>query len=544
MHDSARVHWTMVMMLALMGGAPVRVTGQEGDSRGQPSKTTKAPKPSEEVKKAEPAHVEAKPPPNEIEKGQEHLTQQRWQKAFEKFDTAIHQAPDDPPGYWFHALAARRLGRRAVALADYDHLIRLVPANADSPQANWRAYALLELGRGADALDALNAVIARRPNDQEAILLRGQAYESLDQLQKAADDYAALVKRSPKSAAAMLRLGNVLVRLGRHANGLDYQKRALRLAGLEEGELIYQDSMSKVFFRFVFVPPGPRWIGYDERQRVNAAAAARQVLFGHNATPLREVRLQKGFFILDREITEAQCAALESARIDKGRRTEKRPAAGLPNEKEIAPPPVVGKPVSNERPRTDVTWNEAVGCCQIMQERIGLPVRLPTEIEWECAARSQRQWLYPWEGDENHAWCEKGEQPDAGPRALDQSQSLDVTPSGIFDMAGNVSEWCLDDYRNSVLEESSTPLAYSPAAPPKLVRSAKPPSRNKPRPVPEPMAKPLPPANLEAVRKTYRGGSYRDTRFNCHTPVRRAMSAGERTPAIGFRPILLLEFPK
>jgi len=39
----------------------------------------------------------------------------------------------------------------------------------------------------------------------------------------------------------------------------------------------------------------------------------------------------------------------------------------------------------------------------------------------------------------------------------------------------------------------------------------------------------------------YRGGSYRDSRLNCQSPVRRSAIATQQDPAIGFRPVLLLK---
>jgi hypothetical protein len=47
-------------------------------------------------------------------------------------------------------------------------------------------------------------------------------------------------------------------------------------------------------------------------------------------------------------------------------------------------------------------------------------------------------------------------------------------------------------------------------------------------------------ADVAATRRTYRGGSFLDRRYNCQTPVRRAMLASDKSPTLGFRPVLLL----
>ncbi|MHC4528789.1 MAG: SUMF1/EgtB/PvdO family nonheme iron enzyme, partial [Planctomycetota bacterium] len=96
-----------------------------------------------------------------------------------------------------------------------------------------------------------------------------------------------------------------------------------------------------------------------------------------------------------------------------------------------------------------VNWYEAQAFCQWLSDKEGLAYRLPTEAEWEYACRAGTTTNYyagdilPKEFYKNNSW----ELRRPGPKGI--SLAVYTTPSniwGLYDMHGNVEEWCLDWY--------------------------------------------------------------------------------------------------
>ena len=97
------------------------------------------------------------------------------------------------------------------------------------------------------------------------------------------------------------------------------------------------------------------------------------------------------------------------------------------------------------QPVVALGWNDALAYCAWLSERTGEKFRLPTEAEWERAARGGRESaLYPW-GDEppwekHFVGCDP---VTGGPARVGVNPPNDY---GIFDMSENVHEWCADYY--------------------------------------------------------------------------------------------------
>lgn len=144
-------------------------------------------------------------------------------------------------------------------------------------------------------------------------------------------------------------------------------------------------------------------------------------------SPVHTVRISRAFWIGKYKVTQSQYKMLMQM-----------------NPSDIKGPDL---PVNN------VSWNDAVAFCQRLTDqhhRVGqLPpgyiYRLPTEAEWEYAARGgirSRGFEYPGSDDPNEvAWYEENDHWELHPVGQKKPNEL-----GLYDMSGSVGEWCQDWY--------------------------------------------------------------------------------------------------
>jgi formylglycine-generating enzyme required for sulfatase activity len=98
-------------------------------------------------------------------------------------------------------------------------------------------------------------------------------------------------------------------------------------------------------------------------------------------------------------------------------------------------------------PVVGVSWYEACAYCRWLTEATGRTYRLPTEAEWEKAARGTDGRLYPWGDEFDASRCNAQASGQKRTTPVAQYSPAGDSPYGCADMGGNVSEWTMSQYQ-------------------------------------------------------------------------------------------------
>jgi len=244
-------------------------------------------------------------------------------------------------------------------------------------------------------------------------------------------------------------------------------------------------------FEFVWIAPGSFWIGSPVGEPFRDGDEARH-----------RVTVTPGFWMATTPVTQVQWrSVMGSNPASFAHSGENAEAVRGIDDAELAHLPV-----------ESVSRDDALGFCERLSERLGLPVRLPTEAQWEFACRAGTTTAFPFgsilngeqancDGTTPFGTSKKGPSRER-PTAV---MSYPPNPRGLYDLIGNVGEWVLDAYRDDYEKLPELNPIYEV---------------------------------FDARRCVFRGGSWDRNPIYCRTAYRNHIGPTARTNNIGFRVIL------
>lgn len=118
---------------------------------------------------------------------------------------------------------------------------------------------------------------------------------------------------------------------------------------------------------------------------------------------------------------------------------------------------------AHDEPRTNISWYEAVAFCQWLTYRVDLEteiILLPTEQQWQLAAQGDDNRVFPWGNNFDPQYANTRESNIGKPTPV-QRYFKGASKYGIYDLCGNVDEWCLTEFisgKNNITGSSSRVL--------------------------------------------------------------------------------------
>ena len=280
---------------------------------------------------------------------------------------------------------------------------------------------------------------------------------------------------------------------------------------------------NEIGMQFRLIPAGEFMMGSSKSAAAIASMFGGEAESFENEHPRHRVQISKPFYLGTYEVTVGQFRQFVDATGYKtDAETDGKGGWGIDSKDRAKQDPKYtwenpGFSQADNHPVVNVSWNDAMKFCEWLSKKTGDEYRLPTEAQWEYACRAGTNSRY-YDGDDSEGLAKVGNTADGTARVKFNRwggiKSKDgyvftapvgrfaANSNGLYDMHGNVSEWCDDWYGEDYYGKSPSSDPQGPKT---------------------------------GAFRVNRGGGWNDLPLNCRSAHRTWIAPGFRVSFLGFR---------